>query len=345
MPACIFLFPNALLSPKESEILGDLAYPKSLQEMLLPCGVQTSSELFNNKALYGSAWQQWLWMLLTERSDLLPTAPYLWKGLGGEKIGAQLWLLSPYITQEGKLQSCSISEDIEEICLVQDLLNPILRRYGFKLQALNNLIFISRSDPWEVLIPIWEAQEGKEPALPAGKNAFDWKKLSTELQSALRTSELNGYRNKLGRPSIEGFWINGGGDDGQLPFTKIRSVQTQSPLIRGLACSCGIPASRVTTERSFWRDVPDGDRIAMFSEFLDPSIKLDATKWQSAWDKAKVRVDALIESASRSEKYHPVFVATNESTVSTAMPKTTKSILPLKVKSNRNCVSWLTANN
>ncbi len=342
MPACIFLFPNALLSAEESQHLGAAAYPKPLQTMLAKYGNPTHTQIFSNEALFGPAWQQWLWMLLTDRNDLFPIAPYLWKGLGGEKIGAQLWLLSPYLIKEGKLEASPLTDDFEEQCLLQDLLNPILRKFGFKLLASNNYLFISRTDEWKVELPIWEAQSGKTPAQPSGLNANDWKALTNEIIQELKDSELNKQRFARNLPTIEGFWINGGGNDNQLPFTKIRSIQCQDTAIKGLAYACGIPSHRVSIERNFWRDVPDGDRVAVFSEFLDPELKRDPKKWQKAWDEAFTRTEDLMESIRGNEKHEPILVASDEAQISIARSMPKRSFLSLRRKPAENWGSWLT---
>ncbi len=326
----MFLFPNALLSPEQAEKLGADAVPKKLSELCSGSQVPVLTPLFDNEALSGSAYLQWLWMLLSGQNTLFPSAPYLWKGLGGGKISQQLWLLSPYRTaSDGRLYDVKVSEDLDEICGIQDLLGSVVRQYGFQLQVQNSWFFLSRKDPWDVQIPIWEAQLGKIKAPPFGSNAEDWSKLSQELEDKLAGAEFNLHRKQLSSQSIDGFWINGGGDDKQLPFTTIRAVQANSPVIRGLCYACGIPKSAITDEHKPWPEAPEGDRISVFSEFLASDLKQDVKKWAETWDRVVDMVQNLIDSANKQEKINPVFIASDGNRISTMIKKNKSSLLSI----------------
>ncbi len=326
----MFLFPNALLSPEQAGKLGTDAVPKKLSELCSDGQTPVLTSIFDNEALSGSAYLQWLWMLLSGQVTLFPSAPYLWKGLGGGKIGQQLWLLSPYRkASDGRLYDVKAGKNLDETCGIQDLLGSVVRKYGFQLQVQNNWFFLSRKDPWDVQIPIWEAQLGKIKAPPFGSNAKDWSKLSQELEDKLAEAEFNSYRRKLSEDPIDGFWINGGGDDNQLQFTTIRAVQTNSPVIRGLCYACGIPKSAITDEHKPWPEAPNGDRISVFSEFLDSDLKQDAKRWTETWNIAIDTVQGLIDCANKQEKINPVFIASDGNRISTMVKKNKSSLLSI----------------
>ncbi len=341
----MFLFPNALLSPEQAEELGADAVPKKLAELCSGGQVPVLISLFDNEALYGSAYLQWLWMLLSGQNTLFPSAPYLWKGLGGGKISQQLWHLSPYcIAPDGRLCDVKVSEDLDEICDIQDLLGSIVRKYGFQLQVQNNCFFLSRKDSWDVQIPIWEAQRDKIKAPPFGSNAEEWNKLSQELEDKLAEAEFNSHRVLFSQRTIDGFWINGGGNDNQLQFTTIRAVQTNSPVIRGLCYACGIPKSAITAEHTPWPEAPNGDRISIFSEFLDSELKQDAKRWTDTWNAVADKVQDLISSANKQEKINPVFIATDGNRISTITKKDESSLLAIFSSSTNYGQQWLAPN-
>lgn len=113
MPACIFLLPNSLPSPNEIKALGKDAYPPVLRNFLEGFGEPKVATIFENPALSGFASMQWVWMLLTQRENLAPSAPYLWKGLGGPKVHQEFWALNGYRKENGVLKSAGDVFDID----------------------------------------------------------------------------------------------------------------------------------------------------------------------------------------------------------------------------------------
>lgn len=168
MPACIFLLPNSLPSPNEIKALGKDAYPPVLRNFLEGFGEPKVATIFENPALSGFASMQWVWMLLTQRENLAPSAPYLWKGLGGPKVHQEFWALNGYRKENGVLKSAGDVFDIDEECDLRDLLNPIARQFNFEVQVLDGRFFLARKKAWQVLITPWLAQEDK-PAAQIGR--------------------------------------------------------------------------------------------------------------------------------------------------------------------------------
>ena len=142
MPACIFLLPNSLPSPNEIKALGKDAYPPVLRNFLEGFGEPKVATIFENPALSGFASMQWVWMLLTQRENLAPTAPYLWKGLGGPKVHQEFWALNGYRIENGVLKSAGDIFDIDEECDLRDLLNPVARQFDFEVQVLDGRFFL-----------------------------------------------------------------------------------------------------------------------------------------------------------------------------------------------------------
>ncbi len=343
MAACIFLFPNALLTREEANELGPAAIPPGLRDFCADGNDPVSTVLFDNEALSGSAYLQWLWMIATGRDDLFQTAPCLWRGVGGDALSKEIWLLSPYKKNpDGTLLEAPISEDIDELCLWQDFFIPIVRRYGFQLQALNNRFFATRKTAWNVSVPPWHCQEGKNPIPALGENAGQWNELSAEIASSLSGSEVNRYREGNGMAPVEGFHVNGGGFDNQLGYASIRVLQTNSPLIRGLGSMVGIPSARITREGMPWPETPDGDRLSVFSDFLDPSVKQDPGKWLETWERVMDKVKTAAGTAKGVERYSPVLVASDRIKISSLTKKNkTASLLSMFGKNSGRARDWL----
>lgn len=77
------------------------------------------------------------------RENLAPSAPYLWKGLGGPKVHQEFWALNGYRKENGVLKSAGDVFDIDEECDLRDLLNPIARQFNFEVQVLDGRFFLA----------------------------------------------------------------------------------------------------------------------------------------------------------------------------------------------------------
>ena len=268
--------------------------------------------IFENPALSGFASMQWVWMLLTQRENLAPTAPYLWKGLGGPKVHQEFWALNGYRIENGVLKSAGDIFDIDEECDLRDLLNPVARQFDFEVQVLDGRFFLARKKAWQVLIAPWLAQKNKEPAQTAGPQAAEWTEITRAIEDSLAKSAFNEFRAKAGRPPVEGFWINGGAFEEQLlPYTQIRCALTSDPTIRGIAEAAGIARAYIKSSTAAWPDCPEGDRFCILDEFNDPTVKADPAHWHAAWTRAVERMEHLTATAKGFEKYHPRLVASD----------------------------------
>lgn len=343
MPACIFFLPNSILSAAEAQRLGKHAFPETLKEYLNGFDKPRTVEIFENPALSGFAGLQWVWMLLSQRENLAPTAPYLWKGLGGPKVDQEFWALNGYRVENGVLLSSGDFFDIDEECDLRDLLNPIARRFNFEIQVLDGRFFFTRKTAWEVLTAPWLAQMNKPAAPAAGPAAAEYNALSHEISAALASSSFNEERRKLGRPALDGFWINGGAFEEQLlPYTQIRCCLSSDPTVRGIAEAAGIRKAYVASKVKDWPDCPEGDHFCILDEFMSADVKSDPERWSAAWESALEKIRHLSESAKGFEKYFPRLVASDGLSVS-VIEKTqeAKSTFAFWKKEKNYTESWI----
>lgn len=347
MSSCIFLFPNSLLTPEDKDRLGDASIPGPLRDLCQGFGEPSCIHLFGNDALSGITTDQWIWMTIAKKETLLPYGPLLWEGLGGQRIAKEFWQVSPYyLGENNKIEEACEAFDLEEECYLRDLLSPLARKYKIEVQVLDGRFFFARKTPWKIEVCPWKAQlhQKAQPVLGEDKKEFD--SFCDEIKSALRGSELNQYRADKGHKEVEGLWISGGGFDTAIKDVSLtRIVQTNSVLVKGICKACGIANNFITREGAPWpEECPEGDRLSICTDFMDPTVKHDKRKWIDTWEKIRKQVQNHLSSATSLdglEIFNPVFVATDGLRVSTITKSLKKSFFPMFGKKHDFTEQWI----
>lgn len=286
-------------------------------------------------------------MTVTKRDSLIPVAPLLWEGFGGQRIDKEFWLLSPYYTSSaGDLLSAAEVFDLDEECFLRDLLNPLLRPYKMDIQVLDGRFFMARKTAWNVDVCPWIAQQGKKPSPVGGASAEEWQQLSEQIRCALLDSEFNVYRQTMNRIPVEGLWINSGGFDTAIKdISFMRVIQTNSTLVKGICCASGINHKYVTKEGAPWpTDCPEGDRLSILSRFDNPEVKKDPALWTRTWNEIADFVEAQIESSKNLENldiFTPVLVATDGLRISKISRPLKQNFFPLFKKNKDFTEQWI----
>lgn len=347
MSSCIFLFPNSLLSEEEKRYLGDAAFPGPLRDLCQGFAEPSCFSVFGNDALRGIATDQWVWMNIAKKETLIPYGPLLWEAYGGMRIDKEFWQVSAYyLDAEGNVAEAAESFDLEEECYLRDLLSPLARKYKIEVQVLDGRFFFARKTAWKIEVCPWKAQLN-QPIQPIfGEEADELKNLMHEIQELLCGSELNQYRKENNRQEVEGLWISGGGFDTAIKDVSLtRIVQTNSPLVRGICKACGIANNFVTREGLPWpTECPEGDRLSICSDFMDPGIKRDKRKWIDAWERIRRLVEEHLATAKNLqglEVFNPVLVATDGLRVSTITKPLKKSFFPMFGKKQDFSEQWI----
>ncbi len=348
MSTDIFLFPNALLTPEEELSFGQKAVVPALEELLGPCKGPSSLKIFDNPLLSGYNTIQYEWILLSSRTSLAPFAPFLWRGLGGSKIDKEIWALDPYTLKDNFYHEVESEFDMDEECLLIDLLMPIVRPFGFELQVLNGKFFLGRKKTWNLIVCPWPAQKSKQLVPPTGPDASEWLSLQKDISLALTGSEFNRCRSEKQKQEISGLWISGGGFDKPLtPCSQMRCVLTEDPFLIGLAEDCGISKNFINPIAKRWPDCPEGDRLVVFDDFQ--KHKDNTENWIAYWKQVLDKIDALKQSPVGLPATQTCFVATDGLRISTI--KTEKSIgnsLLSRFRNPKNdpsnAINWLRGN-
>ncbi|WP_301209287.1 hypothetical protein, partial [Turicimonas muris] len=327
--------------------LGNAAIPGPLRDMCLGFSEPTCFPVFGTEALQGIATDQWIWMNIAKKENLIPYAPLLWEGFGGQRISKEFWQVSPYfLDAKGNIEEAAEAFDLDEECYLRDLLAPLARKYKLEVQVLDGRFFFARKTAWKIEVCPWKAQLHQKPQPVFGEDKSEFEAVDSEIKNLLQGSELNQYRKENDRQEVQGLWISGGGFDTAIKdvsFTRV--VQTNSVLVKGICKSCGIANNFVTPEGAPWpAECPEGDRLSICTDFLDPAVKKDKRKWIDAWEKIRKHVENHLTTAKGIENlelFNPVLVATDGLRVSTITKSLKKSFFPMFGKKQDFSRQWI----
>lgn len=341
MSACIFFFTNLLLPPQSAERYIQ-AIPESFRSLFERTEKPNTVRLFQAPELDGYASLQWTWMKLTGRQDLLPFAPYLWKGFGCPDLGKQIWHLAPFQATNEGLNGVPLMLDEDQECFLRDLLNPILGRQQFALQVIADGLFATRRTPWNVTACPWISQEGKVPFPTEGKNAEEWTSLQKNLSEALKSSELNHYRVEHGLPTIDGFWMSGGGFEERVRQpTIVRCLMTDNPLIRGIADAAGLNKDFIIPVQNSWPACAPGERIVFLDKPGQALQEDNIQKWTQSLEESVQIIQPLMNSLENDHSYEIGFAASNGLSLSYTTRSRIQSKLFFWKKNNNYCDQWI----
>lgn len=341
MSACIFFFTNLLLPPDKAERYIQ-AIPESFRALFEGTEKPNHVRLFQAPELDGYAFPQWTWMKLTGRQDLLPFAPYLWKGLGCQDMGKQIWHLAPFKSTSNGLIGVPLALDEDQECFLRDLLNPLLGRQEFALQVIPQALFATRRKPWDVTACPWISQEGKSPFATEGENAEEWTNLQEALSEALIGSELNQYRAGHGLPSIDGFWMSGGGfEERAKQPTAVRCVMTDNALVHGIADAAGLNTDFIIPVQPSWPGCAPGERIVFLDKPGQALQEDDIEAWSRYLEESAQIIEPLIDSLEKDHSYEIGFAASDGSSLSYATRSRVQSKLFFWKKNNNYCNPWI----
>ena len=141
-------------------------------------------------------------------------------------------------------------------------------------------------------------------------------------------------------PSIEGFWLSGGGAYTPIfPPSTYRAVACDDPVVRAWAAAAGIPRTALMPVRSGEReqerwgkafvDAPIGERIVVIEHLLEPWRRSDWSAWREALPTALGELARWRSREKAAGIDNAVFVLFGNAGAATLLP-TPKSFNPLK---------------
>ena len=321
MTTCFYLLPGARLpeaAARETAAVLAKSDPASLEAWTAlgtgrePPGLQRLAEPLHDRSPH----QAWLWKVLTHRSGVPITAPYEWIASGGPVLDQEFWKLTPWQRNSmGQLEAVELHES--EMPAAACALDPIAAHAGMRLMISGTTLFLCRRKPWAFsAAPFRDLADcvGAGASLAACMTGSDKPEAENLLEAF--TAAAQTAAGKL--PSIEGFWLSGGGAYTPIfPPSTYRAVACDDPVVRAWAAAAGIPRTALMPVRSGEReqerwgkafvDAPIGERIVVIEHLLEPWRRSD---WSACIDDA-------------------VFVLFGNAGAATLLP-TPKSFNPLK---------------
>jgi len=112
--------------------------------------------------------------------------------------------------------------------------------------------------------------------LPEGRDARLWQRTMNEVQVLLHNHPVNQAREAAGRRTANSLWFWGAGTLDAASVTALPAVQSDDPLVRGMARAAGSDATPP--------DLPNAlrqDTLVVLDTLLEPARQLDLYAWRS----------------------------------------------------------------
>lgn len=122
--------------------------------------------------------------------------------------------------------------------------------------------------------------EDIQRALPAGEEGAAWRRRLNEIQMVLAAHPVNQAREGQGRPTFNSVWFWGGGTMPEVPPSRLASVMSEEPVVRGLALAAGVP--RVGAGQDFdawWSNGVSPGRHLVWLPIDNPRAGRDPAGW------------------------------------------------------------------
>lgn len=308
MAQVYFLIPGLIAGPRARSALSDASIARirkmfgrlSDDPVMQPLGTPASAECVH---------LSWLWSVLTRRPLPFAGAAYTWAVENGPMLSGDIWSFELCRKSEnGTLERVSLAKDaLEAACAA---LTPVLASAGFVLQRWDPSLYLTRKSALDAFAapfdtvrakPVSDTHiEGKERGILTG--------LIASCEQALANIELSDLTVWLS--------LGGGAFDYVYPPTKIRSVLSDSALVRGWALAAGILLQRIAplTGSTDWpADAPQGARIAVLDDLWEPWMKENWAAWEAALEGVCGRVESLSAAARKRGCDEALVVGTGES--------------------------------
>lgn len=133
--------------------------------------------------------------------------------------------------------------DAAEAALLIEAVQPLFADWGelsasspahWELRLSRSLLLETRPLPDAIGLPV-------DPALPAGLDGLEWRRLLAEAQTLLHAHPVNRQREALGKPLINSLWPWGQGNLPEKTQAGFDVAWSDDPIIAGLCAHTGIP--------------------------------------------------------------------------------------------------------
>lgn len=214
----------------------------------------------------------------------VPAAALRKVGAGGTAEGAWLCLDPVHwlVGREGVTLADPAPLDLneEEAAALRDAVQPLFAEWGelsastplhWELRLTRSLLLETRPLADCIGLPV-------DPALPAGLDGQEWRRLLAEAQTLLHAHKINQQREALGKPVINSLWPWGLGSLPENMQTRFTVAWSDDPVVAGLSAHAGIPCLASPGEFH----PASGDVLCHLDALIQPARALDALAWREA---------------------------------------------------------------
>lgn len=168
----------------------------------------------------------------------------------------------------------------EEDAALRDAVAPLFADFGELVSSAPGRWHLHLQQPAGIETKPLSDAVGRavEPTLPGGPQGAEWRRRLAEVQPLLHAHEVNRLRVQAGRTTVNHLWPWGGG---HLPAKAQRTfdrVQTDDPVLRGLATLAGCTVATAPDQYT----AEPGDTLVKLDQLAGASVSRDAMAWREA---------------------------------------------------------------
>lgn len=215
----------------------------------------------------------------------LPAAALRKVAAGGTASSATWICLDPVHWEVGRegiilADPARLALDAEESAALREAVRPLFAAWGeleashprrWELRLSRSLLLETRPLPECIGLPV-------DPALPAGLDGPEWRRLLAEVQTVLHAHPVNRQRESLGKPTINSLWPWGQGGQPDKAHTDFSVVWSDDAVLAGLGALTGIPC--IVPPACY--QPASGDVLCRIDLLDSPARGRDALAWREA---------------------------------------------------------------
>lgn len=327
MSTCFLLIPGGRIP---ASALANLSRQTlALLQKIAPASYEVKKQVLQSRQKRAMAHHSWLWRVIGKESFATPLGALEWQGIGAPRLSdpmARLHILTL------NYQKAPYTE--QRLAPLMDILRRHLESLHYRLQVWDNHYYLSRKKPWEITATVWTPRiHHKEDFAFFASEDRDFVRIFNELQDL-----VHAWGQRQQRPLT--LWVDGfSPKPTRVRPCTYRLVQTDDPIVRGMAESVGLRPNMVISSRQTMPPTPPGDIIVVFEDFLPAYFQKDWKAWEEVVPKLLERFTLLQQEKGRIREIVPIYFGTQEAV--TLLPIQGGFLSIFQKKQTTPVVQWL----
>lgn len=327
MSTCFLLIPGGRLPRSALTTLSRQTL--ALLQKVSPSSYEVKKQVLQSRHKRALPHHNWLWRVIGKESFEAPLATLEWQGIGAPRLSdpmARLHILT------ARYQPHPYTE--RRLAELMDILRHYLESVQYRLQVWDNHYYLSRKKPWNIVASAWTpGPHTREDFALFADDTRDFPQVFQHLQTLVAD-----WGHQKGTPLT--VWVDGFSQKpSRVRPCTYRLVQTDDPIVRGLAESVGLRPNMVISAQQIMPPTPPGDIIVIFEDFLPAYFRQDWQAWQEAVPALLQRFRALQQEKGRIREIMPIFFGAQESV--TLLPVQRSLLSIFQKKQTTPVTEWL----